>query len=100
MMSRTTWVLAVLWLLLNVHSNSQSYSPSSLATVVKQQKPPHEQGTDAQQDGALPTIRTSVDEVNLIFTVTDGRGHFVKGLNQFDFAVLDDGKPPEAIVKF
>ncbi|MFB3916463.1 MAG: VWA domain-containing protein [Terriglobales bacterium] len=48
----------------------------------------------------LTTIRTRVDEVNVIFTVTDKHGKFIKNLTQNDFAVLDDHKPPKSIVNF
>jgi VWFA-related protein len=48
----------------------------------------------------LETIRKSVDEVNVIFTVTDKRGQFVKNLSRSDFKVLDDKKPPAAVVSF
>ena len=47
------------------------------------------------------TIRRSVDEVNLIFTVTDKHsGRFVSDLKQSDFALLDDQKAPAKISKF
>jgi Ca-activated chloride channel family protein len=47
------------------------------------------------------TIKRSVDEVNLIFTVTDKRsGRFVSDLQQSDFALLDDQKAPAKISKF
>ncbi len=49
-------------------------------------------------DENLTVIRKRVDEVNVVFTVTDKRGHFVKDLTQNDFRVLDDGKP--ASVRF
>lgn len=45
-------------------------------------------------------IRKRVDEVNVIFTVTDKGGRFVKGLKQTDFSVLDDKKPPQSMVAF
>jgi VWFA-related protein len=41
-----------------------------------------------------------VDEVNLIFTVTDKHGHFIKDLRQSDFKILDDKKPPLQIKNF
>lgn len=44
--------------------------------------------------------RTRVDEVNVVFTVTDRRGRFVKDLTQDDIRVLDDEKPPSAIIHF
>ncbi len=44
-------------------------------------------------DESLPIIRKRVDEVNVVFTVTDKREHFVKDLTQNDFRVVDDNKP-------
>src|SRR3954464_579314 len=44
-------------------------------------------------DTEVPTIKVGVNEVNVIFTVTDKRNHFVKDLNQPDFKFVDDGKP-------
>jgi len=45
-------------------------------------------------------IRKTVDEVNVIFTVTDKHGRFVKDLKKNDFRVLDDNKPAASIVDF
>jgi Ca-activated chloride channel homolog len=50
--------------------------------------------------GAILTIRKRVDEVNVLFIATDKRGKFVRDLNQNDFSILDDHKPPQAIVNF
>ena len=52
------------------------------------------------QDLAVPTIVERVNEVDLVFTVTDKKGHFVTGLNQSSFGLLDDGRPPEAVLHF
>jgi Ca-activated chloride channel family protein len=41
-----------------------------------------------------------VDEVSMLFTVTDKRGPFVKDLVKDDFKILDDDKPPQAVVSF
>lgn len=49
---------------------------------------------------SLETFRKRVDEVNVIFTVTDRNGRFIKGLKQEDFRVLDDRKPPQTVVAF
>jgi VWFA-related protein len=48
----------------------------------------------------LETIRKRVDEVNVVFTVTDKHGHFVKNLSKQDFRVLDDNKPAASIIAF
>jgi VWFA-related protein len=51
------------------------------------------------EDSVL-TIKKRVDEVNVLFIATDKRGKFVRNLNQKDFAILDDHKPPQSIVNF
>lgn len=43
-------------------------------------------------DAPLTTITKRVDEVNVVFTVTDKRGKFVKDLKQNDFQVMDDSR--------
>ena len=56
-------------------------------------------GTSSEQ-AELETIRKRVDEVNVVFTVTDKHKRFVKNLSESDFKVLDDGRPPQAVVHF
>ena len=41
-----------------------------------------------------------MDEVNVVFTVTDKRGKFVNDLKKDDFRVLDDNKPAQSIRSF
>ncbi len=48
----------------------------------------------------VPTIRVNVNEVNLIFTVTDKHGHYIPNLQQSDFALLDDGRAPSNVKSF
>jgi VWFA-related protein len=55
---------------------------------------------DLQSDDAITTFRTSVQEVNLIFTATDKKGRFKKNLKPSELAVYDDGKPPAAVRSF
>jgi len=55
--------------------------------------------TDDPQTGLI-TIHKRVDEVNVLFIATDKHGKFVRDLNQNDFAILDDHKPPSAIINF
>src|SRR5258708_25837277 len=56
--------------------------------------------TDDPQTGAMLTIHKRVDEVNVLFIATDNHGKFVRDLNQTDFSILDDHKPPQSIVNF
>jgi Ca-activated chloride channel homolog len=46
------------------------------------------------------TISKTVDEVNLAFTVTDGKGHFISNLGPADFKLLDDHRAPERLTFF
>jgi VWFA-related protein len=56
------------------------------------------ESTDDQS--SLITIRTRVNEVNVLFIATDKHGKFVRDLNENDFTILDDHKPPQAILNF
>ena len=47
-----------------------------------------------------PTITITVNEVNLIFTVTDKHGRYNPNLKQSDFALLDDQKAPQSVKSF
>ncbi len=47
-----------------------------------------------------PTITVYSREVNQVFTVTDRHGRFVTGLQQQNFGLLDDGRPPLRVVRF
>ena len=62
--------------------------------------PSYPSGLADDPDSAIITIHKRVDEVNVLFIATDKHGKFVRDLNQADFSILDDHKPPEAIVNF
>ncbi len=51
-------------------------------------------------DDAATTITTTVNEVNVVFTVTDRHGHYVKNMAKSDFSILDDNKPAGQIRSF
>jgi Ca-activated chloride channel homolog len=55
--------------------------------------------TDDPQS-AMITLHARVNEVNVLFIATDKHGKFVRDLNQSDFNILDDHKPPQAILNF
>jgi Ca-activated chloride channel family protein len=57
-------------------------------------------GADQPDDNSGPIIRLPVNEVNLIFTVTDRHGHYIPNLKQSDFALLDDQKAPARVNDF
>jgi VWFA-related protein len=51
-------------------------------------------------EDAATTITKTVNEVNVVFTVTDRHGRYVKNLAKADFSVLDDSRPVEQIRSF
>jgi Ca-activated chloride channel family protein len=51
-------------------------------------------------DQTVATFHARVNEVNLLFIATDKHGKFVRDLSQADFSILDDHKPPQAILNF
>jgi VWFA-related protein len=63
-------------------------------------KPTDKVASGDNPEDELTVIRKRVDEVNVVFTVTDKRGHFVKDLTQNDFRVYDDNKPAENVRSF
>jgi Ca-activated chloride channel homolog len=52
------------------------------------------------EDSGTYTIRTSANEVNLLFTVSDRHGRFMKDMKQSDFALRDDQKAPAKVYSF
>ena len=54
----------------------------------------------APDDQPETTIVRVVNEVNVVFTVTDKHGHYVKDLKKSDFKVLDDNLPAAQIRSF
>lgn len=61
---------------------------------------PRTGGPPANPDDPVTTIRVQANEVNLIFTVTDKKGRFITGLRRENFGLLDDGRPPVAVIGF
>jgi VWFA-related protein len=81
--------------------NAPASTPSPAApaqTAVAQPAPSQQSST--QQDDTVATIRKTVNEVNVIFTVTDKHGRYVKDLQKNEFKVVDDNKPAEEIRSF
>ena len=72
-----------------------NYSPVAAVVVAESSA-----DTSGQPDDSILTIRQRVNEVNVLFIATDRHGKFVRNLNQGDFTILDDNKPPQSIVDF
>ncbi len=61
---------------------------------------PAQQSQGNDQNNQTYNLPVFVNEVNLVFTVTDKHGHFIKDLRQQDFALLDDQKAPTKVSSF
>jgi len=74
-------------------SQSDNNSPGNSKSDAANKPPTKAAAGSGEPDDTLTVIRKRVDEVNVVFTVTDKRDHFVKDLTQSDFRVVDDNKP-------
>ncbi|MFI5118145.1 MAG: VWA domain-containing protein [Terriglobales bacterium] len=59
------------------------------------QTPAAAQAPAGDVDESVTTLRKTVNEVRVVFTVTDKHGHYIKDLKRDNFRVLDDRKPAE-----
>lgn len=75
-------------------------TPPQSAPAAADLSDPRDQN-DANAPSSDPnTIRVPVNEVNVVFTVTDKHNRYVKDLSKTDFKVLDDDRPVEEIRSF
>jgi VWFA-related protein len=86
---------------------SKPAAPASDNTPDSEDKKPAEEkpaGTAATSnddiDSSLPTIKRVVNEVNVVFTVTDKHGRYIKDLKQNNFKILDDNRPASQVRSF
>lgn len=88
----------------NAAPNAQAptANPPGNASQSQQQPDASQKSPKLTPDPDVPTetIKKEVNEVNVVFTVTDKHGRFVKDLKKDDIKVLDDNKPPKDIVSF
>ena len=108
-MKRNLFYFAPLALILAAAAFSQQPAPSAPAQSAPPSKAQPAQAPAASQaaqpagqqgDSAAKPIKIVVNEVNLIFTVTDKHGHYIPNLQQSDFALLDDQKAPAKVTSF
>jgi VWFA-related protein len=83
-------------------SSQTSSSQTSQAAPATAQAPPSEQkSSDSGADnGDVLKIRVGINEVNVVFTVTDKHGRRVTDLKQNDFRIVDDSKPAVEVRSF
>jgi len=103
-MKYTKWVLGLAALFLATfawvgHAAAQSAYMSGAPNVGSHSATNVADATDDPQNSMI-TLHARVNEVNVLFIATDKHGKFVRDLNQNDFSILDDHKPPQAILNF
>ena len=87
-------------------SQSTSLLEDSPAPASAEEKPARQPSARNTQEptppagSEIPKIRTTTNEVNVVFTVTDKHGRHVTNLKQSDFRVVDDKKPVEEVRSF
>jgi Ca-activated chloride channel family protein len=77
----------------------------SAATAGNEAQKPTSSSTSAtpkapEEDNSVTKIVRVVNEVNVVFTVTDKHGRYVRDLKKGDFHVIDDNKPAEEVRSF
>ena len=94
-------------LLASAAAQSTTDSPASNPTAqqpttgASESAAPDQKAADSSSgDQGLTTLRTTTNEVNVVFTVTDKHGHRVTDLKQNDFRIADDNKPPQEVRSF
>jgi VWFA-related protein len=98
--SRFLALVAVLALAVPVLAQSDPYADAYASSTAGSSPYGSSALADDPQAGAMLTIHKRVDEVNVLFIATDKHGKFVRDLNQGDFTILDDHKPPQSILNF
>jgi VWFA-related protein len=86
----------------NQPNDGQTAAPATAGQTATPQTQNGNSALQPRNEPPPPTASITVfsREVNLVFTVTDHRGRFVTGLQQQDFGLLDDGRPPSRVVSF
>src|SRR5579875_3405626 len=80
--------------------DSQPSAPPQQQDSSQPAQNPPAPGGQQGSDQNVTTFRVGVNEVYLVFAVTDKHGHFIRDLKQSDFALLDDRKAPAQVYSF
>jgi Ca-activated chloride channel homolog len=77
-------------------SAPNSPNKATVPPDTKTQAPPQLENPPAPDSpDSVTTIRQAVNEVRVVFTVTDRHGRYIKDLKRDEFKVIDDQKPAE-----
>lgn len=78
---------------------AQQATPTPTAPQSTSGQEPANSNSDSK-DQKIPTVRIRSDEVNVIFTVVDKDGKFVRDLKQDQFRILDNKMPPKQVMNY
>jgi Ca-activated chloride channel family protein len=95
------YVLALLGfsaIVLHAQQPTAPSKPAQPGQAAPSTVPSSPQSADAGTESGI--FRIGVNEVNLIFTVTDKHGHYIPNLKLDDFALLDDQRAPQKVNDF
>jgi Ca-activated chloride channel family protein len=98
-MKHCTLLFSILWTLA-LPLAAAAQAPAPAPTTAADPAPAPAAEASAPRPDQQTTLRTSVNEVDLVFTVSDRHGRFIKDLKQSDFALLDDQKAPAQVYRF
>jgi VWFA-related protein len=98
MQARTSLLIGLALFLLTGWAQNPAWSQTSQAHKTTPQSTGS--SASAEPDESLLTLHAAAQEVHLVFTVTDKHGHYIKGLTEQNFKILDDRRPPQEILNF
>jgi len=78
----------------SVPPSGKTSSPAS-QTPAGQASAQSENPAKPDSDESVTTLKATVNEVRVVFTVTDRHGRYIKDLKSDDFKVIDDQRPAE-----
>jgi Ca-activated chloride channel homolog len=94
------WAITLLLAGWAVPSFTSAASDSAQPSIAQAQNPSGQSASDPNDAADIPKIRVGINEVNVVFTVTDKHGKRVTDLKQTDFRIVDDSKPAVEIRSF
>jgi Ca-activated chloride channel homolog len=74
---------------------NSSSPPTASSSTTGQAQGQAENPAKSDSDESVTTIVSAVNEVRVVFTVTDRHGHYIKDLKRNEFKVIDDRQPAE-----
>src|SRR3981081_1067360 len=74
---------------------SRPSAPAPQSPSPAAQTPAPENPTKSDAEDSVTKIISTVNEVRVVFTVTDRHGHYIKDLKRDNFRVIDDQRPAE-----